>query len=416
VSTAQAPGALDGVRVLELSELIAAPLGGMLLGDMGADVIKVEPPGGESGRLTVRSAMTETRGFMALNRNKRALAVDLKTAEGREVVHRLVPTVDVVIVNYRPETAEALGIDYETLQALHPGLIYVDNTATGSRGPEVGRPGYDIILQAMSGLMAAGGRAESGIPLPINPPVADLATGVVIAWAVCAALFARDRRGVGQRVETTLLGTSLLLQSMQFLRPLDPDNPAAPPPERDWTVLDYPYYRTWATADGMVSVAAVTPALRRRFEDAVGVHHPLHSQRHVPRDGPEAAALTQGFLAGVADVMAGRTTREWLEVFDEAAVPAGPYRLVDELADDPQVRANDLAVDVRHPTVGEVTMVGPVVRMTDTPTAVRRPPPTVGQHSLEILRELGYPPAEVDRLVGQGVIATPSDAGGADAE
>jgi crotonobetainyl-CoA:carnitine CoA-transferase CaiB-like acyl-CoA transferase len=170
------PGALDGVRILEFSEAIAAPMAGMLLSDMGADVIKVEPPGGESGRHVVQSA-ADSRGFLALNRNKRDIAIDLKSLEGQSVIHRLVPTVDVVILNYRPETAAALKIDYETLEPINHRLIYADITAVGRRGPDSRRPGYDLIVQAISGLMAAGGRMEGDIPLPINPPVTDLTTG-----------------------------------------------------------------------------------------------------------------------------------------------------------------------------------------------------------------------------------------------
>ena len=203
------PGALEGVRVLEFSEAIAGPLAGMMLGDMGADVIKVEPPGGESGRHVVQSA-ADSRGFLALNRNKRDLSIDLKSAEGQAIIHRLAPTVDVVLVNFRPETATALRIDYETLQALNNRLIYAEITAVGRRGPSAHVSGYDVIVQAISGLMAAGGRSDEEIPLPINPPVTDLTTGTVIAWAVCAALFARERTGVGQKLETSLLAAALL--------------------------------------------------------------------------------------------------------------------------------------------------------------------------------------------------------------
>jgi len=396
------PGALEGVRILEFSELIAAPLGGMLLGDMGADVIKVEPVSGESGRFVVQSA-ADSRGFLALNRNKRGVAVDLKTLEGKAVAHRLVSTVDVVIVNYRPETATTLGIDYETLQPLNERLIYLENTAVGRRGPESDRLGYDLILQAISGLMHSGGRSEGDIPLPINPPVIDLATGIIIAWAVCAALFARERDGVGQRLETSLLATSLLLQGTNFLRA------TGPPPDPDWTRLSYPYYRTYRTADNMVTVAAVTPVMRRRFEEAVGVVHPLHSQRNIPRDSLEAAAITRQFVTDLTTTLALRTTDEWLDIFGEAGVPAGPYRNVADLVDDPQVRANDLAVELDHPVLNGITMVGPVVRMSGTPTSARQSPPTIGQHNADVLAEIGYSPVEIDDLVQQGILSPCQD-------
>jgi formyl-CoA transferase len=401
------PGALEGIRVLEFSEMIAAPLAGMLLGDLGADVIKVEPPGGESWRLMAQFAPGESRAFIALNRNKRAIALDLKTPEGQAVVHRLVPTVDVVIVNYRPDTAATLHIDYETLAPLNERLIYVDNTAVGRRGPSSHRPGYDLIVQAMSGLMATGGRVEDGIPIPLNPPVIDLATGITIAWAICAALFARERDGVGQKVETTLLATSLLMQGAGFLR--GELGPTRARPEGDGvTRPSNPYYRTYRTSDSMVSVAALTPIMRRHFEEAVGVVHPLHARRDIPRDSPEAAELSGQFVAEVVAVMAQRSTKDWLAAFDAATVPAGPYQSVTELADDPQVLANDMAVGLEHPIAGSITMVGPLVRMSHTPVTARVASPTIGQHNAEILAEAGYSTTEIGDLLARGVVFAPA--------
>ena len=395
------PGALAGVRVLDISEFVAGPLAGMLLSDLGAEVIKIEPPSGEPGRFVVQSA-ADCRGFLAINRNKRALAVDLKTDAGRAVVHRLVTTADVVIVNFRAETSLALGVDYQSLRALNDRLIYVENTAVGSRGPDSGRAGYDLILQAISGLMAAGGRSAGGVPIPISPPVIDLTTGVVMAWAVCAALYARDRGAGGQKVETTLLGTALLLQGAEFLRvsglPRDPD----------WSDPSYPFYRTYDTADGRVTIAAVTPVMRRRFEEVVGVTHPLHGRKDIPRGSPEAAELTRSFLADVIGVMAGRNTAEWMDALDGAGVPAGAFRTIEQLIDDDQVRANGLAVELDHPLMGPLTMVGPVVHMSGTPASARSPSPVVGQDSLDILSEIGYSPEEVADLIGRGVVRAPA--------
>jgi crotonobetainyl-CoA:carnitine CoA-transferase CaiB-like acyl-CoA transferase len=392
------PGALEGVRVLEFSEAIAGPLAGMLLGDMGADIIKVEPPGGESGRHVVQSA-ADSRGFLALNRNKRDLSIDLKSEEGQAIIHRLVPTVDVVLVNFRPETATALRIDYETLQALNHRLIYAEITAVGRRGPSSHVSGYDVIVQAISGLMAGGGRSDQEIPLPINPPVTDLTTGTVIAWAVSAALYARERTGVGQKLETSLLAAALLLQGTQFLRV------TGPPPDPDWSRLTYPYYRLYRTADGMVAVAAVTPNMRRRFEEAVGVVHPLHSRKDVPRNSPEAEDMTAQFIVDLSAAMGQKTTDAWITSFAQAGVPAGRYRTVDELVDDPQVRANDLAADLHHPDLGEITMVGPIVGMSGTPTKARAASPTVGQDNEAVLAEVGYSPAEIAHFIEKGILS-----------
>jgi formyl-CoA transferase len=310
-----------------------------------------------------------------------------------------VPTVDVVIVNFRPETSSKLRIDYETLRAINHRLIYAEITAVGRRGPASHVSGYDVIVQAISGLMAAGGRADGDIPLPINPPVADLTTGIVVASAVSAALFAREHSGMGQKVETSLLAAALLLQGPQFLRV------TGPPRDPDWSRLTYPYYRTYQTADGMVSVAAVTPNMRRRFEEIVKVVHPLHAQKHIPRGSPEAEALTTQFILDLSNAMVRRPTDEWMLEFQRAGVPAGPYRVVDDLVDDPQVRANNLTVGLHHQDLGDMTMVGPVVGMSETPTAARSAPPQVGQDNEEILFESGYSLEEIARLIEVGVLS-----------
>ena len=210
-------GPLEGVRFLEFSEVIAAPFAGMLMADVEADVIKVEPPWGESWRLLRQFIPLESRLYIAVNRGKRSLPLDLSRPQGREVLHKLVPDTDVVIVNYRPDACVKLGIDYSSLSQTNPRLIYCENTAFGTRGPQATLPGYDIIVQAMSGLMVAEGKTENGAPLHIFTPVVDVATGLAMAWAVCAALYARERTGIGQRIEASLLATALAMQGSRFL-------------------------------------------------------------------------------------------------------------------------------------------------------------------------------------------------------
>ncbi len=400
-------GALAGVRVLEFSEMIAAPFAGMHLGDLGAEVIKVEPPEGDPWRHSVEFAPNESRTFLSLNRNKRGITLDLKRPEAQAVVHRLVPAMDVVIVNYRPDVPARLGIDYETLRALNPRLIYVQNTAMGTRGEQSHRPGYDLIAQAATGLMRTGGRVDAdGVPLPLTPAIGDYATGLVIALATCAALVARERTGLGQKVDTTLLGTSLALQISAFMRiarSAPSAEASASSTSADARALNA-YYRVYPTKDSMIAVACLTPALRRKMADAISVRDVRH-ERSIPRDSEEGREAARAFTAAAIERFAARTTDEWLEVFDAAGVPASPVRTVTELFDDPQVVANDLVVHFEHPAAGAVSMVGPVVQMTRTPSAVRRPPPTLGQHNEEVLREFGYSDQQIADLRAGGAVA-----------
>ena len=402
-------GPLAGVRVLEFSEMIAAPFAGMHLGDLGADIIKVEPCGGEPWRLTAPFAPTESRAFLALNRNKRDLAIDLKSAAGQEVIHRLVPAMDVVLANYRPDTAVNLGIDYDTVRALNERVIYVDNTFLGRRGPDAHRPGYDLAAQAYTGLlMTAGRRDAEDLPLPLTPAIADYATGLTMTYAVCAALFARERTGKGQRVESTLLATSLALQGGGFMRTgVETGSGEAAAvtedlSERQRRALSA-YYRVYRTKDSMVALACLTPVLRRKMAQAVGVKDERH-ERDLPRLSPEAVAIAEEFTAAVVARMREKTTDEWIEIFDHAGVPASPVRRISELAEDPQVVANELAVRLEHPVAGPITMVGPLVQMSETPVRARTPPPTLGQHNEEILGEVGYSSQQIAELRRAGVI------------
>lgn len=400
-------GPLEGIRILEFSEIIAAPFAGMQLGDMGADIIKVEPTTGESWRLTSQYAPGESRAFLALNRNKRGLALDLKTEAGRKIIHALVPDTDVVIVNYRPDTPANLGIDYETLRGLNNRLIYIENTAMGRKGPYSHRPGYDLVAQAMTGLLLTGGRMDDdGIPLPLTPAIADYGTGLTIAFAVCAALFARERTGKGQKIEATLLATALALQGGGFMRTRAHTGRSIEGDASDTrrkARAANAYYRVYATKDSLIALACLNPVLRRKAAEAIGIEDPRHT-RTIPRESEEGQRVAEEVTTAIMARLQERTTAEWLDVFDTAGVPAGPVNRVAEMADDPQVLANDLAVDLEHPAAELVTMVGPIVKMSETPTKARFASPTLGQHNDEILAELGYSPADISTLRDQGIL------------
>lgn len=419
------PGPLDGVRILEFTEIIAGPYGGMLLSDMGADVIKVEPPWGEPWRFAQEFIPNESRNFISLNRGKRSLPLDLTKPEGLEIVYKLIPDMDVVIINARPDVPHNLRIDYETLSARNPRLIYCDNTAFGRKGPHSYRPGYDLIVQAMTGLLASEGKVLDGVPQQIqSTAIADYATGITIAWAICAALYHRERTGKGQMVETTLLASALGVQTGRFIQVAAVDDErrkdflellgqmrAAGTPfdeiHRQYREKLSPrvgniYYRTYQASDGVLAIACLSDRLRKRAADLLG----LDDIRFQPGYDPmseEARIFGEKLVAQAEVVFLTKTVDEWLKLFDSVGVPAGPVRFVEELLDDEQVIANGLVVELEHSLAGPLKMVGPTLTMSDSPLEVRLASPALGEHTDEILTSLGLGEAEIRSLREGGV-------------
>ena len=399
----------------------------MLLSDMGADIIKVEPPAGEPWRLFAQFVPTESRNFISLNRGKRDLTLDLARPEAQEVVRRLLPDMDVVLVNYRPDVARKLSIDYESLCALNPRLIYCDNTAFGRKGPQSHRPGYDIIVQGMTGIMATEGKAQNGIPLVATIPVADLSTGIMMAWAVCAALYHREKTGRGQLIETTLLGSALAMQSghfqvvesvdlefrQKFLSLLEEGRKRGQDYEelrktliesRPVLAIGNIHYRVFKTKDSFIVVGALSAQLRRKLCEVIGVEDKRIGNPDWDPTKPESREWAKQLVHQAEEIFAQKTTDEWLTLFDAANVPAGPVKFPQELVDDPQVEANGLQVDVEHSLVGTVRMVGPALQMRETPLEVQGPSPALGQHTDEVLASIGYSTDEIAAMRESGVI------------
>jgi len=416
-----ASGPLSGIRVLDLTQVIAGPLGCMLLSDLGAEVIKVEPPEGEPWRLTSQFFPNESKAYQALNRGKQSLVLDLSRPECQEVVHRLVRTCDVTVINSRPDVAARLGVDYETLKQHRPDLVYVDSTAFGRKGPWAHRPGYDIVAQAASGLlMHRLWLDEHGFPALSGPAApADFTTAYSIALAVCAALLHRNVTGRGQLVETSLLANALMIQGSAFmsvpvadgerraafLGDLEKSRASGEPFDRfvrrrraaSETVIGMGiYYRGYKTRDGALTVGCLSPSTRERMRAALRIEDPL--------EGSNARAAPREAIDRIEAMFEERTTDEWMAIFDTHGVPASPVWFVEELLDNPQVVENGYVVDLEHDLTGSQTMAAPPWRMSDSPPQAQGAAPPLGRDTRRWLRELGYGEEDICALADSGAI------------
>jgi crotonobetainyl-CoA:carnitine CoA-transferase CaiB-like acyl-CoA transferase len=389
-------GALDGVKILDLSNWIAGPFGTTLLGDLGADIIKVEAPTGDGCRaLGPPFQQGETHFFMGLNRNKRDIVVDLKTAAGQEVVRDLARQCDVLVQNLRPGVAEGSGLGYETLSADNPRLIYVTNSGYGSRGPLKDMPAFDLIMQGIGGVMHRG--AEQPEFYRYFPP-ADMATGMLIAYAVCAALYHRERTGQGQRIDTALFATILSLQSgILFFG-------EEPAPFAIHEIAPYvPTYRAYRDAEGQYfTVAALSEEQWRRLCQVAGLPElpaddRFDSMTNRINDADTLIALLQSQFAE-------QPRAHWIATLNAHHIPAGPVYSHADLRQEPHVHDMQLLPTLQHPVAGAIQTVGLPVVLHTTPASIRRPAPLHGEHTTAVLRELGYSAEKIQALQQSGAV------------
>ncbi|WP_153394455.1 CaiB/BaiF CoA transferase family protein [Ornithinicoccus halotolerans] len=391
---------LADYRVLDLSIAMAGPLATMRLGDLGADVIKIEPVSGEWQRHVSAGGATGNEvnaSFLSLNRNKRSLAVNLKSEEGKKLLAQLVATSDVVVQNYRPGVAERLGVDYASVRAIRPDIVYVSMSGYGESGPYVSRPGQDLLLQAMGGALYSTGSPDAP-PQAAPYFLADAIAAYSAFEGALAALLHRERTGEGQLVEVNMLDALIAMQMQE----LAVRTVGGVPQSRSTQVHAHSYIRApygiYNTADDYLALA---------FADldvlAEALDEPELKAWDAERDG---FTHRDEISACVARGLRRRTTAEWLQDLGSRGVWVGPVYSYDQLVEDPQVRHNGSFITYEHPTEGTVTTPGFAFRMHGTPASVSRPAPLAGEHTTEVLAGLGLSTAEVEALCGGGVVRT----------
>jgi crotonobetainyl-CoA:carnitine CoA-transferase CaiB-like acyl-CoA transferase len=393
-------GALEGVKVVELAQIMAGPTCGMLLADMGADVIKVEKlPGGDDTRsYSEPQVKGESAAFMILNRNKRGIAVNLKTAGGLEVVKRLLADADVVTENYRKGTLEKLGLGYGVLQKLNPRLVYCAISGYGRTGPYADKGGFDLIAQGFSGLMSITGE-PGGPPVKSGTPVADINAGIFAALGIVSALLARARTGCGQMVETSLMEAGI--QQTYWQAAIYFATGVNPGPSGSAHILTAPY-QAFPTADGWINLGGANQSNWERIVKAIGMPELAADPRFTTNTDRmrNLSALTP--LLG--DALKKKPSAHWVAEFEAAGVPVGPVNRIGDMLADPQVKARDMVVETEHPKAGRVKGIGHPIKFTDTPGEMKRPAPLLGQHTREVLGGLGYSDAEIDALARDGAV------------
>lgn len=394
------PGALRGVRVLDLSRILSGPFATMVLADLGADVVKVEDArhGDDTRQWGPPYQGGEATYFLAVNRNKRSIAVDLKSPDGLAVARRLAERADVLVENFRPGTAARLGLGYDELSTCNPRLVYASISGYGQTGPMAAEPGYDAVAQALSGVMSVTGEAD-GPPVRVGVSSADLAAGMWAVIGILAALRARDSTGRGQWVDVSLLDGHVAwltyVAAGYFATGKTPRRYGSAHP----SIVPY---QAFPTAEGHLMLAVGNDRLWRACCQVLGLSHLADDPRF--RANPDRVRHRGELLALIERALAARGAAEWAGLLAAAGVPAAPINTVPEALAHPQVLARDMVVELDHPTAGRIRALGSPLKLSADPPALRSAPPLHGQHTAEVLHELGYTSDEVERLRSTGAL------------
>lgn len=389
---ARSRGALAGLRVLDATQVMAGPFCAMQLCDMGADVIKVEPPSGDSTRRMSGASGADSPSFNAVNRGKRGIVLDLKRADAREAFARLAARADVVIENFRPGVMDGLGLGYATLAARNPRLVYASISGYGHTGPDRAKGGFDLVAQGVAGIMSVTG--EPGHPpVKAGVPVTDLGAGLFALAGILAALVHRERTGHGQHVDTSLLEAGVALsvwESTEYF-----STGGVPQPMGSAHRMSAPYQAV-RCADGYMTLAAANDRLFTRLCDVLG--HPEWADDARFVDDTRRVLNRTALTAYIESMTITRPRAEWLAVFEAHEIPCGPINTYDQVFRDPQVLAREMVVTTDHPTLGRLRTLGSPIKMSATPPDSTRRAPSLGEHTREVLREVGYDEAAIDAL------------------
>ncbi|MFM8801552.1 MAG: CaiB/BaiF CoA transferase family protein, partial [Tagaea sp.] len=343
------PGALEGIRVVELAHIMAGPVAGLMLADMGADVVKVEklPGGDDTRRMAPPLLGDQSAAYLMMNRNKRGIAVDLKTERGQAILRKLLGTADVLIENYRMGTLDRLGFGYEAVSALNPRLVYCSLSGFGRTGPYAARGGFDLVAQGMSGLMGITGEGPGRAPVKVGAPVTDITAGILAAMGILGALQARVRTGRGQRVDTSLFEAGIVQTFWQSAIALATG--VSPGPLGSGHPLNAPY-QAFATADGWINVGAANQKTWLKLVECLDAPQLAADPRFA--SNADRMVNLAALVDALAPLFAARTTAAWLDLFERAGMPAGPVLSIQEMLADPQTRAREMVVTTEHATLG----------------------------------------------------------------
>ncbi|MEM1525359.1 MAG: CoA transferase [Nitrososphaerales archaeon] len=392
---------LSNIRVIEFGTAIAGPMCGMLLGDMGADVIKIERPKvGDDSRHWGVLVKGESPYFLNYNRNKRSIALDIRSEEGRSIILKLVEKSDILIENFRPGVMERLKLSYNELSKINPKLIYCSVSGFGQTGPYSKLGGYDFIIQGMCGLMSVTGE-PNGPPLRVGVPITDILTAIYAAFSILLALYTREKIGKGQRIDISLFESGVSSVS-QWLSIYTASGIITKRFGNKYPIMAP--YEPFPTKDGEILVAALNEELWSKLCKAINREDLLNDPRfktNAERIIPENREALASILS---EVFKQKTSQEWLKILWDAEIPAGPINTIDKLVDDPHLKERGDIVEIEHKTLGMIKLFGIVPKLSETKGEISKPPPLLGQHTIEILKELGYKDEDISELLKKGVI------------